>query len=56
MIGVFRPRPTAFVYDWFTLSGGRQVADSKVENKTTYGSVAGLGELGRGRDYRLKDR
>ena len=39
MIGVFRPRPTAFVHDWFTLSGGRQVADSKVENKTTYGPV-----------------
>jgi hypothetical protein len=34
MIGVFRPRPTAFVHDWFTPSGGRQVADSKAENKT----------------------
>jgi hypothetical protein len=33
MIGIFRPRPTAFVHDWFTLSGGRKVADSKVENK-----------------------
>jgi len=34
MVGGFRPRLTAFVHNWFTLSGGRQVADSKVENKT----------------------
>jgi hypothetical protein len=47
MIGVFRPRPTAFVHDWFTLSGGRQVADSEVENKSIpMDWYAGLGELG----------
>src|SRR5689334_18522069 len=46
MIGVFRPRPTAFVHDWFTVSGGRQVADSKAENKTTHGSVRWSGGLG----------
>ena len=57
MIGVFRPRPTAFVHDWFTVNGGRQVADSKAENKTTYGSVRCSGALGDGgRDLRFKDR
>jgi hypothetical protein len=41
----FSPRPTAFVHDWFTVSGGRQVADSKAENKTAYGSVRWSGAL-----------
>ena len=44
MIGVFRPRPTAFVRDWFTASGGRRVADSKAENKTHTGTP--VDELG----------